>query len=165
MQHSGKLTVSTPTDREIVMKREFAAPRALVWDALTRPDLIRRWLFNPPGWQMTACEEDQRVGGAFRWAWNGPDGNQAMVLRGVYQDVQPGVRLTRTETFDMGCISPGAEQVSTIELKELGPTRTQVTITVVYPNREARDAMLASGMEMGVGLGYDQLEALLAQTR
>ena len=68
------LKVTTPTDREIVITREFNAPRELVWDAMSRPELLRRWLLGPPGWEMTVCEEDARVGGTFRWAWSGPDG-------------------------------------------------------------------------------------------
>ena len=82
------LKVTTPTDREIVITREFDAPRELVWDAMSRPELLRRWLLGPPGWEMTVCEEDARVGGTFRWAWSGPDG-AAMAMHGVYREVVP----------------------------------------------------------------------------
>ena len=61
------LTVTTPTDREIVMMRIFDAPRALVWKAMTKADLLKRWLFGPPGWSMVACEGNLNVGSAFRW--------------------------------------------------------------------------------------------------
>ena len=74
MKHSGTLKVTTPTDREIVMTRVFDAPRSLVFEAMTRPELIQRWLFGPPGWTMVLCEDDARTGGKFRWAWRGPDG-------------------------------------------------------------------------------------------
>ena len=71
MKHT--LSVTTPTDLEIVMTRTFDAPRRLVWEAMTKPAFIRRWLFAPPGWEMTVCEGDVQVGGTFHWAWNGPD--------------------------------------------------------------------------------------------
>lgn len=168
MPSTGTLKVTTPTDREIVMTREFDAPRRLVWEAMTRPELIRRWLFAPPGWSMTTCEEDLRVGGEFRWAWNGPDGKPAMAMHGVYREVVPprpdgsGGRLVRTETFDFGCDAQMGEQLGTLEFAERGG-RTIVTITVVYPSRQARDGAIASGMEHGVSTGYDNLERFLKE--
>ena len=68
------LKITTPTDRNIVITRVFDAPRRLVWEAMSKPELLRRWLFGPPGWEMTVCDDDQRVGGSFRWAWRGPNG-------------------------------------------------------------------------------------------
>ena len=160
MTHSGKLKVSTRGDREILITRSFDAPLRHVWEAMTTPALIRRWLFTPPGWSMTACEEDLRVGGAYKWAWAGPDGNTAMVLHGVYREVVPQQRLVRTETFDMGCPMQAGEQVATMTFTEQAG-KTHVNITVIYPSKEARDGILASGMEQGMSAGYDQLEAML----
>lgn len=68
------LNVTTAGDREIVITRDFDAPRALVWETMSRPELLRRWLSGPPGWEVTACEDDPRVGGTFRWVWSGPEG-------------------------------------------------------------------------------------------
>ena len=68
------LKVTAPEDREIVITRDFDAPRDLVWDAWSRPELLRRWLFGPPGWAMTVCEDERRVNGTFRWGWIGPTG-------------------------------------------------------------------------------------------
>lgn len=163
MQPSGKLKVTTLGDREIVITRGLDAPRRLVWEALTRPELIRRWLFLPPGWSMTGCEEDVRVGGSFRWTWAGPDGETAMTMHGVYHEVVPPERIVRTESFDMGCSSQSGEQVATLVLTEAAG-RTTVTITVRFPSREARDGLLASGMEQGMSAGYDQMEQLLTGT-
>jgi uncharacterized protein YndB with AHSA1/START domain len=129
---------------------------------MTKPELIKRWLFCPEGWAMTSCEEDVRVGGAFRWAWKGPDGNEAMLMRGVYKEVTPPERMVRTESFDMFG-APLGEQLAKIEFQQIGG-RTRVTITVLYPTKAARDGMIASGMEHGVSTGYDRLEALLAET-
>ncbi len=159
MKHT--LKVTTPSDREIVMTRTFDAPRRLVWEAMTTPGLIRRWLFLPPGWEMTRCEEDVRVSGSFHWAWNGPDGREAMSMRGVYREVVPLERLVRTESFEMGPGNFLGEQLATLEFAERDG-RTHVTIRVLYPTREARDGMLASGMERGVSAGYDRLEEMLA---
>jgi uncharacterized protein YndB with AHSA1/START domain len=157
------LTVTTPTDLEIVITRALDAPRQMVWDALTRPELIRRWLFLPPGWTMTVCDEDVRVGGRFRWEWAGPDGKTAMAMHGVYRAVAPPERAVRTETFEIGCAPQAGEQVSTMVLTERDG-KTTVTISVLYPSKEARDAAVCSGMEHGMAAGYDRLEEMLAST-
>jgi uncharacterized protein YndB with AHSA1/START domain len=91
MNNSATLKVTTPTDREIVITRVFDAPRTLVWEAMSKPELLKRWLFGPPGWSMVVCEDDPRVGGAFRCAWRGPDGTE-MAMRGVYREVVPPER-------------------------------------------------------------------------
>lgn len=101
MKNSETSEITTPTDREIVIKRDFEAPRALVWEAMSKPDLLKRWLLGPPGWSMVACEEDPRVGGAFRYVWRGPDGAQ-MTMRGLYREVVPPERVVRTESFAFG---------------------------------------------------------------
>lgn len=169
MKNIGSLQVTTPTDREIALKRTFDAPRDVVWDAITKPELLKRWLFGPPGWEMTVCDEDVRVGGAYRWAWRGPDGKE-MAMHGVYREVVPpepggaGGRIVRTETFDFGCESQGGEQIGTLVLAEQGG-KTVLTLTVLYPSKQARDATIASGMEQGIAAGYDRLEEILAVRR
>jgi uncharacterized protein YndB with AHSA1/START domain len=153
------LKVTTPTDLEIVMTRTFNAPRTLVWEAMSKPELIKQWLFGPPGWSMTTCEDDLRVGGSFRWAWSGPDGT-AMAMHGVYREVIPPAHIVRTEIFDFGCDAQGGEQLSTIHLDEVAD-QTNLTLTVLFDSKEARDGALASGMEHGVAAGYDRLEEIL----
>ena len=157
-----QLKITTKGDREIVITRSLNAPANLVWEAMTRPELIRRWLFLPPGWTMTRCDEDVRVGGSYRWEWAGPDGKPAMSMGGVYREVVPHKRVVRTEKFDFGCQPQAGEQIGTTEFIEQAG-RTLVRITVVYPSKEARDAALASGMEHGMSAGYDRLETLLAE--
>ena len=154
------LKVTTPTDREIVMTRDFDAPRSLVWETMSKPELLKRWLFGPPGWEMVACEDDPRVGGSFRWAWRGPDGAE-MVMTGVYREVVAPERVVRTESFEIGCAPQMGEQLATLVLAEQG-SKTKLTLTLLYPSREARDATIASGMEHGVAAGYDRLDELLA---
>jgi uncharacterized protein YndB with AHSA1/START domain len=153
------LKVTTPTDREIVVTRIFEAPRPLVWEAMVKPELLKRWLFGPEGWTMTICDEDVRVGGAFHWAWSGPEG-AAMSMRGVYREVVPPQRIVRTESFEFGCDSQAGEQLATIVLTEQAG-RTLLTLTVLYPSKEARDGTIASGMEHGLNAGYDRLEEIL----
>lgn len=162
MKPAGSMNVTTPTDREIVITRFFEAPRAMVWEAMTRPELLKRWLAGPPGWAMTQCEEDPRVGGKFRWEWRGPNGEQ-MAMHGVYREVMPPQRMVRDETFEFGCVAPGSEQVGTLVLAEQGG-RTTMTLTVLYASKEVRDATIASGMEHGMAAGYNRLDELLAAT-
>jgi len=99
MMNSGKLKVTTPTDREIVMTRVFNAPRGLVFAAITKPELVKKWLTGPPGWTMPVCEIDAKVGGAYRFLWRGPDGTQ-MGTRGVCREIMPPERFVTTEQFD-----------------------------------------------------------------
>jgi uncharacterized protein YndB with AHSA1/START domain len=161
MSKNKSLTVTTPSDREIVITRPFDAPRRLVFEAMTRPELLPRWLIGPPGWTMTECRVDLRVGGAFRYVWRKDDGTE-MAMSGEYREVTPPERIVNTERFEFGCDVQAGEQVGTAVLTEEGG-RTTLTITVVYPSKEARDAMLASGMEAGMAAGYDRLDALLAE--
>jgi uncharacterized protein YndB with AHSA1/START domain len=166
MNSAAALTVTTPSDLEIVMTRSFDAPRRLVWDAMTKPQLIRRWLYAPEGWSMTTCEMDVRVGGRFRWAWNGPDGSPAMTISGEHREVVPPERIVHTETMRMGGDDevPLGELVATIALTE-ARERTTLRMTLVFNSKEERDGALRSGMEHGVSAGYDRLDEVLASMR
>ena len=153
------MTVTTPNDLEILVTREFDAPRDIVWDAMTKPEMLRNWVFGPPGWEMTQCEEDLRVGGAFRWAWRGPNGEE-LSMHGTYKEVSPPTRVVRNEIFEMNVGPPMGEQLATMELADKGG-RTVLTITLRYDSKEARDGAIASGMEHGMNASYDRLEELL----
>ncbi|HKQ48234.1 MAG TPA: SRPBCC family protein [Phycisphaerae bacterium] len=155
----GKLKITTPGDREVVMTRAFNAPRHLVWQALTKPDLVKRWLLGPPGWSMPVCEIDLKVGGAYRYVWRQDSNGLLMGMRGVYREVVAPERLVATEVFDESWY-PG-EALDTTVLVEQGGTTT-VTLTVLYDSREARDTVLKTPMTEGVAGGYDRLEELLA---
>src|SRR5258708_21119683 len=98
MKNTGTLQVTTPTEREVVMTRVFDAPRRLVFDALTKPELFKRW-FGPRGWSLAVCEIDLQVGGAWRSVLRGPGGKE-MRMRGFYQEIVPPTRLVSTESFD-----------------------------------------------------------------
>ena len=154
---SGKLKVTTPSDREIAMTRVFDAPRNLVFDAWTKPELLQRWLGVRGGWTMAVCEVDLRVGGAYRYVWRSPNAKE-MGMGGVFREIVRPERLVATEVFDDPWY-PG-EAVDTTVLTEKDG-KTTVTTTVLYESREIRDGVLASPMETGVDESYDQLAEIL----
>lgn len=157
MKNIGALQITTPTDREIVMTRSFDAPRQLVFDAWTKPELVRQWLLGPDGWTMPICEIDLRVGGHYRWVWQ--KGETKMGISGVYREIVAPERIVNTEQFDDPWY-PG-EAIDTLVLVEKDG-RTLLTQTMLLESREARDGVLKSGMETGVAQSYDRLEKVLA---
>ena len=153
----GKLTVDTPDDLKLVITRPFAASRALVYDCLTQPDLVKRWMTGPPGWTMPVCEIDLRVGGKYRYVWRGPEG-QDMGMGGIYKEIAPPERLVSGEVFDEDWT--GGETIATQVLTERDGATT-LTTTVVYSSTAARDAALRAGMTDGMEMGYANLDTLL----
>jgi uncharacterized protein YndB with AHSA1/START domain len=158
MMNRGTLKVAANGEREIVMTRAFDAPRRLVFEALTKPELVKQWLLGPPGWSMPVCEIDLRVGGKYRYEWHHTNGNH-MGMGGVFREIVVPERIVSTEQFDQAWY-PG-EAVGTFTLVEHAG-KTTVTQTVLYNSRETRDAVLKSPMEEGVGHSYNVLEKLLA---
>jgi len=158
MTETGTLQITTPTEREIVMSRVFDAPRNLVFEAWTKPELLKRWLGARGGWSMVVCEVDLRVGGAYRFVWRGPDGAE-MGMGGVYREIVSPERLVATESFDDPWY-PGEAIDTTVLVEEGG--KTTVTTTVLYESEEIRDAVLESGMARGVAESYDMLAEYLA---
>jgi len=158
MKTIGSLTVTTPTDREIAMTRVFDAPRRLVFDAYTKPELLKRWLGVFGGWSFVVCEVDLRVGGSYRFVWRGRDGNE-MGMGGVYREIVPATRIVCTEKFDDPWDEGEAVGTATF-VEQAG--KTTLTITVIYDSTEIRDAVLKSPMEQGMAAGFDKLAELLA---
>jgi uncharacterized protein YndB with AHSA1/START domain len=158
MKNPGTLQATTPWEREIAMTRVFDAPRRLVFDALTRPELLKRWFGVFGGWSLVVCEIDLKVGGNFRFVWRGPDGRD-IGMRGVYREIVPAERIVSTESFDDPWYE--GEAVGTTVFVERGG-KTTLTITVLYASQEVRDAVLKSPMERGVAQGHDRLAELLA---
>src|ERR1700688_1194442 len=156
MKNLGTLKVTTPSDREVVLTRVFDAPRAMVYDALTKPELLKRW-FGPRGWSLVVCEVDLRVGGKWRFVLKGPNGTQ-MGMFGVYRELQRPERTVHTESFDD---YPQSESIVTGLLVE-HDGKTTLTATVLSPSKEVRDAVIKSGMEHGAAETYDKLAEMLA---
>lgn len=159
MQNSEKLRITTPTDREIQMTRTFDAPRSMVFDAMTKPEFVTRWLLGPPGWTMPVCEIDLRMGGTYRYVWRRENGAE-MRMGGVFLEVTPPERVVQTEVFEDKWY-PG-EAVGTMVLTE-DDGITTMTLTMRYESREARDAVMKTPMEDGVAASYDRLSDILAQ--
>jgi uncharacterized protein YndB with AHSA1/START domain len=159
MINSASFKITAPGDQEIVMTRVFDAPRQLVFDAHTKPELVRRWLLGPDGWSMPVCEIDFRVGGRFRYVWRRDKDGKEMAMGGVYREIVVPEKIVNTEKFDNPWY-PG-EALDTLILVERGG-KTTLTQTMLFESREIRDAVLKSGMESGVAVSYDRLEQLLA---
>ncbi|MEA2766361.1 MAG: hypothetical protein QOK07_2765 [Gemmatimonadaceae bacterium] len=157
---SSKLQVSTPSEREIAMTRTFDAPAGMVFDAWTKPELIKRWLGAFGGWTFRVCEVDLRVGGAYHYVWRGPDGKD-MGMGGVYKEVVRAEKIVCTEKFEEAWYAGDATN-TTIFVEENG--KTTVTTTTLYTSKDVRDGVLKSPMERGVAKGYDKLAEVLAST-
>ena len=149
------LTVTTPTEREIVMTRVFDAPRRLVFDALTRPELLKRW-YGPRGWSLVVCEIDLRVGGAFRFVSRRPAGKD-VGQRGVYKEIVAPERLVNTEAWEDW--NPGEVLVTTVLVER--NDKTTFTSTLRFPSPEVRDLLIQSGMTSGAAETYEKLAECL----
>ena len=153
------LQVSTSGDREIVIVRAFNAPRVRVFDAFTKPELVKRWLLGPPGWSMPVCEIDLKVGGRFRYVWRNEARGKDMGVGGAYRELSPPERIIHTELFDEDWTG-GETLVTTMFSDENG--KTIVTMTVRYASAAAREAALGTGMTRGMAESYDRLAEVLA---
>jgi uncharacterized protein YndB with AHSA1/START domain len=151
--------ISTPSDREVLVERDFDAPRDLVFDAFTKPELVSRWLLGPDGWSMPVCEIDLRVGGAYRYVWRKDSTGAEMGMGGTFREVVRPERIVATERFDEAWY-PGEAVDTTVFEEKAGVTK--VTLTVLYVSKDARDTASRSGMEKGMSAGYDRLEQVLA---
>jgi uncharacterized protein YndB with AHSA1/START domain len=149
--------LSTPSDREIQVTRDFHAPRQLVFDAFTKPELVRHWLLGPEGWTMPVCEIDFKVGGKYRYVWSKPD-EKDMGMGGVFREIVAPERIVATEKFDEAWY-PG-DALDTTVFVEQGDI-TKITMTVLFESKEARDTARRSGMEHGIAVGYERLERQL----
>src|SRR5262245_51227235 len=156
------LQISTPTDTTIVLTRTFNAPRRLLWQAMFVPDRMRRWMLPPPGWTLTVCECETRVGGKLSLAWKNEEADPVMTLRGVFTEVALHERIVHTETMALGSGQTIGSLVETHEFTENGGI-TRMRITQSYESKDARDGALASGMDQGMEAGYQRLDELLAQ--
>ena len=151
MDTAADVQISTPTDREVVVTRTFDAPRALLFDAYTQPELLKRW-YDAPGRSLVVCEIDLRVGGAYRFLWRG-EGRKDVGMRGVHREVVRPERLVRTETWEDW---DAGEIVETVVFTERAG-KTTLTSTGLYPSRDVRDAVLKAGLESGTRETYGRL--------
>ena len=156
--NSSTFTVSTPSDQEIRMTRLFDAPRQLVFEAMTKPEHVKRWWgCLGEGYSVPVCEIDLRPGGAWRFVNRHPAGEAA--FHGEYREITPPSRLVFTEIFEE---FPDVVSVVTTDFTEEGG-KTRMTATVQYPSLQVRDMVIASGMARGAGISYDRLEDLVGE--
>lgn len=150
------MTVTLPSDREIILKRAFDAPIDLVFEATTRPEHVSRW-WGPRNTHLTVCEIDLRVGGSWRYVIAEPNG-QEIGFHGVYREIDAPNRIVHTEIFDP---YPDTEAIVTVLFTEENGITT-ITSTSLYPTEEIRDMVVQSGMEGGARETYDRLAELLS---
>jgi uncharacterized protein YndB with AHSA1/START domain len=156
---TGTATVTLPADDQILITREFDAPRHLVYRAWTEPDLVRRWWTARRG-EMTSCEIDLRVGGTWRYVMVA-DGGLEVAFHGEYREIVPDERIVSTEVYEG---VPDAEALDTLTLTEAGG-RTTLTMLVQHSSKEHRDAHIESGMEDGMQDAMDLLEQVAISLR
>jgi len=155
-----RVSVTPKGDREFVITRRFNAPRELVFDALSKPEMVKQWLNGPPGWTLSVCEVDLRVGGKYRYVWSNSAGaDKGMGMSGVYKEVVRPERIVNTEKFEPAWYA--GQALSTLVLTSEGKG-TLMTITARYGSKKTRDEILASPMEGGLEFSYQALDALLA---
>ena len=156
--NSDTFRVTTPSDRAITLTRLFDAPRRLVWEAMSKPEHVRRWWgILDDQHSVPVCEIDFRVGGKWRFVNRHPQGEAA--FNGEYREIDPPGRVVFTEIFED---FPDVVSVVTAELKEEGG-KTRLVTTVRYPSPEVRDMVMATGMANGASISYDRLEDLVAE--
>ena len=153
MTSSGKAVVTLPTDKQILIEREFDAPKELVYKAYTTPELIKRWWAGKRG-EVTLVEVDLRVGGGWRYVMNASSGGFEVGFHGEYREIVPNERLVSTEVYEG---MPDAEALDTLILTEENG-RTKLSILVEHQTQEHRDGHIESGMEGGMQESMDALE-------
>ena len=160
---SRKAEVTLPADDQILITREFDAPKHLVFEAYTAPELVKRWWHANRG-EMTTCEIDLRVGGKWRFAMVTPDGVE-VAFHGEYREIVPDERIVATELFEVAPPEyPPDPTVNTASFTETDG-RTTLTILVEAPSKEIRDAIIASGMEEGLQDALALLEEVARSNR
>ena len=158
---SGSATVTLPTDDQILITREFDAPKHLVYKAWTTPELVKRWWSGHRG-EMRVVEIDLRVGGAWRYVMTA-NGGFEVAFHGEFREIVPAERIVTTEVYE-GAPPPGEAALNFVTFTE-ADGRTTLELLVECPSKEVRDAIIDSGMEGGMQEQMDVLEELAVSLR
>ena len=162
MKSQHKSTVTLPNDRDVVVVRAFNAPRARVFDAWTKPELLQRWMLGPPGWTMPVCEMDLRPGGKFKWRWRSEEKGKEFGFSGEFREVVRPSRIVHVERYEPGDVGGEmGEALVTSELTEKNGVTTQ-RMTNRYGSKAVRDAALKTGMSDGMEMSFEKLDEVLA---
>ena len=145
-------------DREIVVVRSFDAPRDLVFDAFSKPELVQRWMLGTDGWSMPVCTIDFKVGGKGRYEWKSPDGQHGMALSTEFVEIVRPERIVHKEVFD-GTPQPVESTITSTFVEKAG--HTTMTMVIRYPSPQVRDFMLKSGMEHGMSRSFQRLAGII----
>ena len=158
--------VTLPSDREVRVTRQFNAPRQLLWDAHTKPELMQKWCFGPPGWSMPVCEMDVRESGKYRWRWKSDEDGKEFGFYGAFSEVKAPSRIVHDQYFDPGdmdyAMPVGDPCIITLELSEANGVTT-LTNTMRFVSKQARDQAIATGMTDGMEMGYARLDEMFAK--
>jgi uncharacterized protein YndB with AHSA1/START domain len=159
-----KAQVSTPSDREVTVVRSFKAPRDLVYKAYTTPELVRRWMLGPPGWEMPVCEMDVRVGGKYRWRWRSDEGQKEFGFHGEFKEVHAPAKLVHSEFYDPGDVGGDMGDAALVTVEFIEDKGITIMTTVMdFGTKQARDAAVSTGMTDGMEQSYQLLDGLLAK--
>ena len=156
--------VTLPSDREVRVKRWFDAPRQLVFDAHTKPELVRKWQTGYPGWDMSMCDMDVRVGGKYRWQWTNPEDGKQFGFYGTFTNVNAPSHIAQEEYYDPGdmdySMPVGDPCIVSLDLSERNGTTTLIC-NMTFASKAARDDAVASGMTDGMEYSYARLEDVI----
>jgi uncharacterized protein YndB with AHSA1/START domain len=159
MQFGKPLSVTTPSDTEIVIQRGFAALPHLVYACYTQPALIRRWLTGPDGWTMPVCSYEARPGGTYRFEWHGPN-NDFLAVSGTIDSIDAPSLIDAQEVFDGEVMGPPyRSQVAFVQQDQ----STLATTRLTYVSRAHRDMVAATGMAEGMEMSFSKLDAVLGE--
>ncbi|HEX6278812.1 MAG TPA: SRPBCC family protein [Pyrinomonadaceae bacterium] len=159
--------VSTPSGREVLVKRSFDASADLVWQAYTEPALMRRWLTAMPGWSMPVCEMTTDVGGTYRWRWRDEANGVEFGFTGEMLEVEPHSKIVHTQVYDPGTMGGSmgdGPSVITVTFDETDGI-TIVATLITFASKADRDAAVSTGMTDGMEMSYKQLEEMLTELR
>ncbi len=161
-----KAEVELPSDTQVRVRRDFKAPRTLVWQAHTDPKLIKRWMLGPPGWSMPVCEMDVRVGGNYRWRWRSDESGAEFGFHGDFREVDEPARMVHAEHYDPGDVGGAMDAsepaiIDTCFTEKGGVTSLEMLMT--FASKDTRDAAVSTGMTDGMEMGYERLDALYAE--
>jgi uncharacterized protein YndB with AHSA1/START domain len=160
-----KAQVTLPSDREVAVTRTFDAPRALVFEAYTQPELVKRWMLGPPGWSMPVCDMDVRPGGKFRWRWRSDEDGKEFGFHGEFREVVAPAKIVHTETYDPGDLGGTMGDEAAVITTRFSERDGITTMTAVmdFGSKKSRDEAMATGMTEGMELSYQLLDAVLAE--
>ena len=158
--------VTLPSDREVRVTRQFNAPRKLVYDAHTRPELVRKWQTGYPGWDMLVCDMDIRVGGNYKWQWTNQEDGKRFGFYGTFTEVSAPSHIAYEEYYDPGdmdfSMPVGDPCIVSLDLSEHDGITTLVC-TMTFASKEARDAAVGTGMTDGMEFSYSRLDDLFTK--